>query len=301
MNDMTKVIEPRSDQLNADDLLIGPRTITVREVTIRPGTEQPVSIFYEGDNGKPYKCCKSMARVLVHAWGPDATKYIGRSMTLYCDPKVTWGGMAVGGIRISHLSHIEREMIMALTATKGKKSPFTVKPMVKAANASTQSSPALIIDAADKAARGGTETFRVHWKALSQDDRATLQLDIAKYQSIAAAADEEAARQKESAEIPDDPFGLPSLTQRKDGQPAEEWTLFNISGAAQTFSSETDFAIELGKCFQGGADRKAIATLEANNREMIAKLSPDLRSGVVDTIDEALKRIDLANMGKKSG
>src|SRR4051812_24998120 len=101
MNDMRGVIVPKSDQLNADDLLAGPRTITIREVTIRPGTEQPVSIFFDGDNGKPYKCCKSMARVLVAAWGADANNYIGRSATLYCDPKVKWGGMQVGGIRIS--------------------------------------------------------------------------------------------------------------------------------------------------------------------------------------------------------
>lgn len=133
MNDMRPTIVPKSDQKNADDFLTGPLTIKVREVTIRPGTEQPCSIFYEGDGGKPYKPCKSMARVLVNAWGPDANKYVGRSMTLYCDPKVTWAGMAVGGIRISHMSHIDREMLMALTATKGKKAPFTVKPMLKQA------------------------------------------------------------------------------------------------------------------------------------------------------------------------
>lgn len=130
MNDMSAVIIPKSDQTNTDDLLAGPRTITIREVTIRPGTEQPVSIHYEGDNGKPWKPCKSMSRVLVAAWGPDASKYVGRSATLYGDPKVKWGGMAVGGIRVSHLSHIDREMLMALTETKGKRAPFIVKPLV---------------------------------------------------------------------------------------------------------------------------------------------------------------------------
>jgi hypothetical protein len=106
MNDMRAVIEPKSDQMNADDLLSGPKTITITKVDIRPGTEQPVSMWYEGDGGKPFKPCKSMARVMVHCWGPDASQYIGRSMTLYCDPKVLWGGMAVGGIRISHMTDI---------------------------------------------------------------------------------------------------------------------------------------------------------------------------------------------------
>lgn len=129
MNDMRAVIVPKSDQINADNLLGGPMTITITKVTIRPGTEQPVSIHFDGDDGKPWKPCKSMARVLVQLWGPDANEYIGRSVTLYNDPKVLWGGMAVGGIRISHMSHIEAAATMALTATKGSKKPFTVKPL----------------------------------------------------------------------------------------------------------------------------------------------------------------------------
>ncbi len=129
MNDMSVAIIPKSDQLNADDLIAGPITIKVTEVTIRAG-EQPVSIHYEGDNGKPYKSCKSMNRVLVMAWGADAKNYIGRSMTLYRDPSVKWAGQDVGGIRISHLSHLDGQFTMALTATKGSRKPFTVKPLV---------------------------------------------------------------------------------------------------------------------------------------------------------------------------
>ncbi len=129
MSDMSPAIVPKSDQLNADDLIAGPLTIKIRDVQIRGGQEQPVSIFYDGDNGKPYKSCKSMSRVIVAMWGPDANQYVGRSLTLYRDPTVTWAGMAVGGIRISHMSHIEREMTMALTATKQSRKPFTVRPL----------------------------------------------------------------------------------------------------------------------------------------------------------------------------
>ena len=133
MNDMTAAITPKSDQLNADDLIAGPLTITVTEVTIRAG-EQPVSIHYEGDNGKPYKSCKSMNRVLVMCWGPDAKNYIGRSMTLYRDPTVKWAGQEIGGIRISHLSDLDSSVTMALTATKGSRKPYTVKPLVMGAS-----------------------------------------------------------------------------------------------------------------------------------------------------------------------
>ena len=129
MSDMSQVITPRSDQLNSDSLLSGPLTIRIREVDIRPGTEQPVSVFYDGDEGKPWKPCKSTSRVLVAAWGPDASKYAGRSVTLYRDPDVKWGGMAVGGIRVSHVSHIEKALVLALTEKKGSKKMTTIQPL----------------------------------------------------------------------------------------------------------------------------------------------------------------------------
>ena len=129
MSDMAAIIQPKSDQLNADSLMAGPVTIKVSRVELSPGAEQPCIVHYENDDGKPYKPCKSMARVMVQAWGPDSAGYVGKSMALYRDASVTWGGMAVGGIRISNLSHIERDMVFSLTATKGKSKPFTVKPL----------------------------------------------------------------------------------------------------------------------------------------------------------------------------
>lgn len=129
MNDMTKAIVPKSDQLNSDDLIGCTKTITITRVAISGGKEQPVSIYYEGDNGKPYKPCKGMCRVMVMAWGADASQYVGRSMTLYRDPSVTWAGMEVGGIRISHMSHIEDSMVMAITANKKSRKSVTVKPL----------------------------------------------------------------------------------------------------------------------------------------------------------------------------
>lgn len=128
MNDMSSVIIPRSDQINAEDFIAGPRTFEIGSVDIRGGTEQPVSIQLVGED-RVWRPCKSMSRVLVAAWGPDANAYRGRSVTLYRDAKVKWAGMEVGGIRVSHLSHIERDMVMALTATKGKRAPHTVKPL----------------------------------------------------------------------------------------------------------------------------------------------------------------------------
>lgn len=127
MTDMRAVIEPQSNQLNTDDLISGPRTIRIRDVKIAPGGEQRVSVYFDGDNGKPWKPCKGMCRIMVEAWGPDAKEYVGRSCTLYKDPKVQWGGLAVGGIRISHMSHLERDMVTALTESQKRRTPYLVK------------------------------------------------------------------------------------------------------------------------------------------------------------------------------
>lgn len=128
MNDMVKATEPKSDQWNYDDFLGGSMTFRIESVKVRGGQEQPVEITLSGTS-KYYRPCKSMSRVLVSAWGPDSSKYVGRSLTLYGDPKVKWAGMEVGGIRISHLSDIADDMTMALTATRGSRKAFTVRPL----------------------------------------------------------------------------------------------------------------------------------------------------------------------------
>ena len=127
--DLSDTIAPKSDQLNADDLMAGPRTVTVTEVT-RGNAEQPVNIVTaEFGPGRPYKPGKSMRRVLVAAWGVDSADYIGRRMTLYCDAAVKFGGQDVGGIRISHMSHIDRRLTLPLTVTRGKRAPYVVDPL----------------------------------------------------------------------------------------------------------------------------------------------------------------------------
>lgn len=128
--DLTDSTAPRSDQLNADDLMAGPRTVTIEEV--RPGTsEQPVNVTLVEFPGRPFKPSKSMLRVLVAAWGKDATVYAGRRLTLYRDPAVRFGGQDVGGIRISHMSHLDKRLTVALTVTRGKRAPFTVEPLAE--------------------------------------------------------------------------------------------------------------------------------------------------------------------------
>jgi len=136
MSNMLSTIAPKTDQQNFDDFIGGvTKTIKITGVKIASG-DQPVALNFDGDEGKPYKPGKSMRRVLVHCWGADANKYIGRSLTLYGDPKVKFGGAEVGGIRISHMSDIEAPITMALTATRAQRKAYTVNPLV------TESQPA---------------------------------------------------------------------------------------------------------------------------------------------------------------
>jgi hypothetical protein len=155
LTDLSQTISPKSDQTNADDLIGGPRTIKVTKVSRASEPEQPIAINYEGDNGKPYKPCKSMRRILVAAWGSDGAAYVGRRMTLYRDDKVVFGGMAVGGIRISHMSGLDRDMTMALTATRQSRKPYTVRPLPEERTGDTGASKLLDI-ARQKAALGAS-------------------------------------------------------------------------------------------------------------------------------------------------
>lgn len=128
MNDLSFTIKPKSDQLNADDLIAGPITVTVQAVNVYESPDQPVSVVI-GNGYQPYKPCKSMRRLMIAVWGKHDSDWIGQSMTLFNDPSVTWAGAAVGGIRISHMTGLTKPFSVALTATRGKRKPYTVEPL----------------------------------------------------------------------------------------------------------------------------------------------------------------------------
>lgn len=132
---IAKAFEPKSDQQNAENFIGGPRTIKIRDVVVTGG-EQPVSIFFEGDDNKPWKPCKTAGRCLVAIWGDDEKKWIGLSCTIYNDPKATWAGVAVGGIRVSHMEGITSPRSLMLSKAKGKREATIIKPLEVASPAS---------------------------------------------------------------------------------------------------------------------------------------------------------------------
>lgn len=130
--DMTASIVPKSDQLNADDLMTGPITVTIKSVSAG-SAEQPVDVHLVEFPDRAFRPSKSMRRVMVAAWGAETGAYAGRRMTLYRDPSIRFGRDEVGGIRISHLSHIDKNLKLALTVTRGKREAFEVAPLRESA------------------------------------------------------------------------------------------------------------------------------------------------------------------------
>ena len=131
--DMTASIAPKTDQINNEDFKkTGPITVTINRVTEGPA-EQPFNFHMEETPGRAYRPSKSMRRVMVAAWGTNPAAYVGHSLTLYRNAATRFGSEQTGGIEISHLSHIDKALTVPLTAKRGVRKNFTVKPLATAA------------------------------------------------------------------------------------------------------------------------------------------------------------------------
>lgn len=192
VSNLRATIVPKSDQLNAEQLISGPMTIRVTGVSMG-SPDQPVCVHYEGENGRPYKPCKTMRKVLVHIWGENGHAWAGRSMTLYHEPDVSFGGIKVGGIRIRSMSHLvdpatgkEAERVeMQLTEKRGKKALFVVNRLTDELAAHRLS--------LETAASQGVDVLRQVWEAKPADIRKQLgkeYLDGLKAKAAPQAAEE---------------------------------------------------------------------------------------------------------------
>lgn len=118
-------IKANSDQLNACDIP-QPITVTIQAVSRGKSKEQPVRVDLDGGY-QPWYPCKTVRRILIAAWGENGSSWVGKSAVLYCDESVKYGGVSIGGIRVSHLSDISGDLILGVNLTRGKKGQVTVK------------------------------------------------------------------------------------------------------------------------------------------------------------------------------
>jgi len=125
-DDIGFALEAKSDQMNAIDIMGVEPVIKIREVKVLKG-DQPVWVYFDGDNNRPWKPSKGMLRIIGGAWGRDSSVWVGRQAQLFCENSVTWGGKEVGGIQVRALSDIPLEGLnFLLTISRTKRIPFFV-------------------------------------------------------------------------------------------------------------------------------------------------------------------------------
>ena len=134
--DITNALAPKSDQLDASDLIGSPPrifTITdVRENGSELADQQPVNINLE-EFPRVWRPSKGMLRVMADNWGKEVSAWVGRKVELYGDPEVYFGKEKRGGTRISRLSHITEGKKTLVNPRGGRGAYWSVKPLPDAA------------------------------------------------------------------------------------------------------------------------------------------------------------------------
>lgn len=134
--DLTKALAPKSDQIDAADLIGQPPQIFTIASVSENGSEladqQPVNIRLEETN-KFYRPSKGMLRVLADKWGKNVADWVGRQVELYGEPEVYFGKEKRGGTRISRMSHLPNTKPTLINPRGGKGAYWTVDPLPDAA------------------------------------------------------------------------------------------------------------------------------------------------------------------------
>lgn len=195
---LLKAMAPKSDQLNADDLVSSPKNITITGVKVSLSGEQRIHVHYQNDDGKPWKPSKGMARIVAQLFGDDPDRWTGQSLTLYRNPDVKYAGEAVGGIWISHATGLEKPQKMMITVAKSKRVPHTVYPFVQQQPAATQVDHDLMLkniaQSLKNAAQKGSAALAAYWNTVTADYRNDKMIAFYNTQSaVAAEVDNQAA------------------------------------------------------------------------------------------------------------
>jgi hypothetical protein len=157
--DITESLAPTSDQLDAIELVAGPRIFTIARVS-KGSDEQPVNVHFT-NFPRPWRPSKGMRRVLAACWGVDASAWVGRRVELFFDPEVTFGKDKPGGTRIRALSDIDKPKRIPLLVTRGKSATFTVQPLPD-------------LTPAERVAN-----LRAEWQGANPERRAAIEAEVA--------------------------------------------------------------------------------------------------------------------------
>lgn len=171
-DDITDTLAPKSDQLDAIDLMgKPPRVFTITKVDVKadPTADQPVSVHL-AEFPRVWRPNVSMRRVLGYCWGTKSSAWVGRQVELYCEDGVKFGNDVTGGTRISRLSHIDGPKKVPLLLSKGRSGSWKVDPLPDAA----PTSPPTAED--PNAAR--IAELREEWKTADDARQAEIQVEV---------------------------------------------------------------------------------------------------------------------------
>lgn len=153
--DISDSLAPASDQLDAIELVAGPRIFTITRVS-RGTDEQPINVYFT-DFPRPWRPSKNMRRLLAACWGSDASQWTGRRVELFFDPDVTFGKDKPGGTRIRALSHIDKPRAVPLLVSRGKSATYKVQPLPDAPT---------------------VDELRQEWKTADPERRAVIEAEV---------------------------------------------------------------------------------------------------------------------------
>jgi hypothetical protein len=161
--DISETLAPNGEQLDAIELVAGPRIFTVESVS-KGNAEQPVNVHLVGFP-RPWRPGKSMRRVLAACWGTEASEWVGRRVELFLDPEVTFGKDKPGGTRVSRISHIDKDQKIPLIVSRGKSAIYVVSPLPELSKA---------------------DALRNEWHGATPERRAEIEQEVAQLQGGAA-------------------------------------------------------------------------------------------------------------------
>jgi hypothetical protein len=175
--DISETLTPNSQQLDAIELIDGPRTFTVKKVDVNLKSEQPVHVHFE-EFPRPWKPGINMRRVLGTGWGKDSSGWVGKRVTLYYDPEVRYGAGKPGGSRVSHMSHLDGPLNVPILLSQGNPGVWRVQPL---------SENAPIPSATETGNNPNTEIaeLRAAWKDADDTEKARIESRVAELQAQA--------------------------------------------------------------------------------------------------------------------
>lgn len=172
--DITDALAPKSDQLDAVDLLGSPpQVFTITDVG-EGNAEQPVNIRL-AEFPRVWRPSKGMLRVMAHSWGKETPVWVGRQVELYTDPDVMFGKDRVGGVRISRLSHITKRTSVPMIVGRGKSGSWNVDPLP---NAAPPEAPAPM---------SRRDQLRAEWATADDERKAEITAEVAAMDAEASA------------------------------------------------------------------------------------------------------------------